>query len=398
VVGRIDPRVTALVGAAAVLVVALGGCARLGTGEQIGGIKDVAAQQNLAQGMADAFHPNLTVSPQNGAAGVSPTELVTAVVASGQLTSADLRSQDGGKLDGALSPDGARWTSTAPLKPNTSYVLTTVVRGTTGQESNTTTKFTTLSPGQQVGGKMTPADGGTVNPASPVSVLFDKPIVDRAAVEKALVVTSTPPIQGATHWRSDREVVWQPSGLWQPGSQATATLDFFGKQVGPGLFGGGDLRSSFKVGDLSTAVPQDNLDADLPPGTTPGAPVDPALSDPSFTGGTSPGLAGAPGVGAPAAGAPAAGAPGGVGASPPVAAAPPAARSNRTSPAAGTGAASPDAASSDAASPDAVVPDTTPDSGSSSDDLGSDDSPPPTTKHKSPPATRRPVAPQLPAL
>jgi len=385
VVGRIDPRVTARVGAAAVLVVALSGCAQLGTGEQIGGIKDVAAQQSLAQGMADAFHPNLTVSPQNGAAGVSPTELVTAVVASGQLTSADLRSQDGGKLDGALSPDGARWTSTAPLKPNTSYVLTTVVRSTTGQESNTTTKFTTLSPGQQVGGKITPADGGTVNPASPVSVLFDKPIGDRAAVEKALVVTSTPPIQGAPQWRSDREVVWQPSGLWQPGSQVTATLDFFGKQVGPGLFGGGDLRSSFRVGDLTSTLPSDNLNADLPPGTTPGAPVDPAFSDPSFAAGGSPGLAGTPG-------APGVGAPGAAGARPPVAAAPPAAppaaRSNGTSP--GVGA--------DTASPDAVVPDTTPDSASSSDDLGTDDSPPPTTRRKAPPATKRPATPQLPVL
>lgn len=400
-VGRIDPRVTALVGMAVVLVVALSGCAHLGSGEQIGGIKDVAAQQNLAQGMADAFHPDLTVNPPNGAAGVSPTELVTAVVSSGQLTSADLRSQDGGKLDGALSPDGARWTSTAPLKPNTSYVLTTVVRGATGQESNTTTKFTTLSPGQQVNGKMTPADGAPATPASPVSVLFDKPIGDRAAVEKALVVTSTPPIQGATHWRGDREVVWQPSGLWQPGSQVTATLDFFGKQVGPGLFGGGDLRSSFRVGDLSTTVPQGNLNADLPPGATPGSAVDPALSDPSFTGGTSPGLAGAPGVGAPAAGAP-----GAVGAPPPAAApaaappatapaaAPPAARSNGTSPARGTN----PGVGADSASPDAVVPDTTPDSGSSPDDVASDDSPRPTTKHKSPPATRRPVAPQLPAL
>jgi hypothetical protein len=392
VVGRIDPRITALVGTAAVLVVALSGCAHLGSGEQIGGIKDVAAQQNLAQGMADAFHPNLTVNPQNGAAGVSPTELVTAVVASGQLTSADLRSQDGGKLDGALSPDGARWTSTAPLKPNTSYVLTTVVRGTTGQESNTTTKFTTLSPGQQVNGKMTPADGAPANPASPVSVLFDKPIGDRGAVEKALVVTSTPPIQGATHWRSDREVVWQPSGLWQPGSQVTATLDFFGKQVGPGLFGGGDLRSSFRVGDLNSPLPSDNLNADLPPGTAPGAPVDPALSDPAFAGGTSPGLAGAPGVGAPAAGAPgAAGAPPPVAAAPP--AAPPAARSNGAKPAARGN----PAAGADSASPDAVVPDTTPDSGSSSDDLGTDD-PPPTTRHKSPPVTKRPATPQLPVL
>src|SRR5882757_6777865 len=378
-----DPRKTALVGTAAALVVVLSGCAQLGTGQQVGGIKDVAAQQALAQGMADAFHPNLTVNPADGTAGVSPTELVTAVVASGQLTQADLRSQDGGELAGALSPDGARWTSTAPLKPNTSYVLTTVVRSTAGQDNTTTTKFATLSPGQQVGGKITPADGGTVNPASPVSVLFDKPIGDRAAVEKALVVTSTPPIQGAPQWRSDREVVWQPSGLWQPGSQVTATLDFFGKQVGPGLFGGGDLRSAFKVGDLDSSLPSDSLDAGLPPGTPGAAPGTPGyVADPRLAPGADPDLAASPGVPPPP------------GAAPPPAAPPPGA-----APAASPHGLGPDPASSDAGSPDATVPDTTADDGLGPDagSAGTDDPPPTTPKHHTTP-TKRPTAPRLPVL
>jgi hypothetical protein len=379
VAGRVDPRVATLVGTAAVLVGLLSGCAQFGSGDQIGGIKDVAAQQGLAQGMADAFHPNLTVNPPNGAAGVSPSETVTAFVASGQFSQADLKTQDGGKLDGVLSPDGARWTSSAPLKPNTSYVLTTVVRATSGQETTTATKFTTLSPGQQVRGKITPADGGTISGSTPVDILFDKPVADRSAVERALVVTSSPPTQGSPYWRSDREVVWQPIGAWQPGSQVTATLDFFGKQVGPGLFGGGDLRSAFKVGDLDTSLPSDSLDAGLPPGT-PGAPAAPGTpgypADPGLAPGDAPDLAASPGAPPPAAVPP----PG----------APPAARD-------GLG---PDPASSDAGSPDATVPDTTPDGGLGPDagSAGTDDAPPPTTpKHHTTP-TKRPTAPRLPVL
>jgi hypothetical protein len=387
VAGRVDPRVATLVGTAAVLVGLLSGCAQLGSGDQIGGIKDVAAQQGLAQGMADAFRPDLTVNPPNGAAGVSPSETVTAFVASGQFTQADLKTQDGGKLDGVLSPDGARWTSSAPLKPNTSYVLTTVVRATSGQETTTATKFTTLSPSQQVKGKITPADGGTTVGPTPVDILFDKPITDRAAVERALVVTSSPPSQGGPFWRSDREVVWQPTGTWQPGSQVTATLDFFGKQVGPGLFGGGDLRSAFKVGDLDSSLPSDSLDAGLPPSLapdapypgTPGAPGTPGYAtDPQFAPRADPGLAASPGV------------------PPPAAAPPPGASPDSLS----SDATSPDATSPDAGSPDATVPDTTPDSdlGSDSGSAGTDDSPPPAEpKHRSTP-TKRPTAPQLPVL
>ncbi|MDT7556872.1 MAG: hypothetical protein QOI68_1342 [Pseudonocardiales bacterium] len=381
--GRVDPRVATLVGTAAVLVCLLSGCAQFGSGDQIGGIKDVAAQQGLAQGMADAFHPDLTVNPPNGAAGVSPSETVTAFVASGQFSQADLKTQDGGKLDGVLSPDGARWTSSAPLKPNTSYVLTTVVRATSGQETTTATKFTTLSPGQQVTGKITPADGGTINGPTPVDILFDKPVTDRSAVERALVVTSSPPTQGSPYWRSDREVVWQPIGAWQPGSQVTATLDFFGKQVGPGLFGGGDLRSAFKVGDLDSSLPSDSLDAGLPPGTPGAAPGTPGyVADPRLAPGDDPDLAASPGVPPPP------------GAAPPPAATPPGA-----APAASPGGLGPDPASSDAGSPDATVPDTTPDDGLGPDagSAGTDDPPPTTPKHHTTP-TKRPTAPRLPVL
>jgi hypothetical protein len=388
VVGRVDPRGVALVGAAAVLVGVLSGCGHANAGDPIGAIQDVAAQKELAQGMADAFQPNLTVNPPDGASGVSPTEAVTAVVAGGRLTQADLRTQDGAKLDGALSPDGARWASSNPLKPNTSYVLTTVVRATSGEESTTATKFTTLAPGQQVAAKITPNDGETISGATPISVVFDKPIGDRGAVERALVVTSNPPGPGSARWRTDRELVWQPTGAWDPGTQVIATLDFFGKQVGPGLYGGSDVRSTFRVGQLGGPMPVDPANADLSQSLDPnspdlGSPVPPdlAAAGPGGANLAGPGPGTVPGAVHPNA------APNPV-ASPhaasPHAASPHVASPNATSPSA-TG---PDAATTpDPAldgSPDAVVPDTTP-----RDDSDDDSSPP------KPKPTRKPTLPVL---
>jgi len=53
----------ALVGAAAVLVGVLSGCGHANAGDPIGAIQDVAAQKELAQGMADAFQPTDTERP-----------------------------------------------------------------------------------------------------------------------------------------------------------------------------------------------------------------------------------------------------------------------------------------------------------------------------------------------
>jgi hypothetical protein len=234
-----------MAGATVLLVaLALAGCA--GCGRAGGEVRDVA-EQRMAQGMADAFQPSLTVNPPDGATGVSPTERVTAVATSGQLTQVELRTSGGGKIDGALSPDGERWTSTKPLKPETSYVLTTAVRAASGKETSSTSKFSTLAPGQQVTAKITPDDGSTLAADHPVSVVFDKPIGDRAAAERALRVVSDPPVAGTTQWRGDRELVWRPNGAWPPGGRVTAEMTIFGKELGQGLFGARDLRAGFRT-------------------------------------------------------------------------------------------------------------------------------------------------------
>lgn len=242
---------------ATVLLVALSlaGCA--GCGRADGEARD-AAQQRMAQGMADAFQPNLTVNPQDGATGVSPTERVTAVATSGQLTQVDLRTAGGVKIDGALSPDGERWASTKPLKPETSYVLTTAMRSTSGKESTSTSRFSTLAPGQQVTGKITPDDGSALAADRAVSVVFDKPIGDRAAAERALRVVSDPPMTGTCEWRGDRELVWQPNGPWPAGARVTAEMAIFGKELGPGVFGARDLRATYGTAGADQAQTDGN--------------------------------------------------------------------------------------------------------------------------------------------
>jgi hypothetical protein len=242
----------------AMLGAALTGCAGSGgTAGSPGVIQDVALPA-----APEPIQARLTVNPPDGAAGVSPSEKVTALVASGQFVQVDLRTSGGDKLDGALSPDGERWMSSKSLRPDTSYVLTSLIRSDDGQQTTTVSRFSTQSRGQQVSGKITPSDGSTVDDNEPLTIQFDKPIGDRGAVERALRVISNPTVTGQSQWRSDRELVWQPDGSWPAGSDVTVSLDIFGRQLGQDLFGAGDLRSVFHITGQSDAVAADDLAGD----------------------------------------------------------------------------------------------------------------------------------------
>jgi len=239
VVARVDRRGIRNAVGAGLLTLVIAGCADQGAPDSL----DLAAQRNVAT----VDQPRITVSPADGSAGVSPIERVTASVMDGQLTQVVLTTAQGVPLAGTLSPDGERWASSQPLKPNTSYVLKAASRAVTGQENHTTTRFSTLAPGQQVGGKITPDASAPVGTDAVVSVVFDKPIVDRSIVERSLRVSANPATNGTPAWRSDRELLWRPAGKWAPGSLVTVSVDMFGKELGGGLVGASDLRSTFAV-------------------------------------------------------------------------------------------------------------------------------------------------------
>lgn len=56
-------------------------------------------------------------------------------------------------------------------------------------------KFTTVTPDKQIDGGFQLADGQTVGIAAPVIIQFDAPITDKATVERALHVTTNPPVE-----------------------------------------------------------------------------------------------------------------------------------------------------------------------------------------------------------
>lgn len=267
-VARVDHRIGFLV-AAAVLAAALVGCSPHSSTRASSARGLVNNVQDVAQRVAaEPSDSRLTINPPDGATGVSPTETVTAAVAGGRFTEVALATASGASLAGVVSPDGERWASTTPLEPSTSYVLNATSRSVSGHETKATSRFSTLAPGQQVTGKITPKDNETVPADRPVSVLFDKPIGDRAVVEHALQVSANPPVSGTTEWRSDRELVWRPTPSWPPGGHVMVALSIFGKPLGNGLVGASDLRSVFAASQADGTPPSAPSSSTAPASST----------------------------------------------------------------------------------------------------------------------------------
>jgi lipoprotein-anchoring transpeptidase ErfK/SrfK len=94
-----------------------------------------------------------------------------------------------------------------------------------------------------------PNDGETVGVGQAIAVRFDENIPDRVAAEKAIVVTTDPPVVGAFYWLSNREVRWRPKDFWVPGTTVDVAVNTFGVDLGDGLFGQRNRSASFSIGD-----------------------------------------------------------------------------------------------------------------------------------------------------
>ena len=130
-----------------------------------------------------------------------------------------LTNADGKLVAGELNRDRTSFTVTEPLGYGASYTWGGTVVGQDGKSVPVTGSFTTINPDTQVNGQFQLADGQTVGVAAPIILQFDAAIADedRAAVEKALSVTTTPPVEGGWAWLPDE------AGAY---GAADSTLDF----------------------------------------------------------------------------------------------------------------------------------------------------------------------------
>ena len=158
-----------------------------------------------------------------------------------------------------MSPDGLTWATSEPLGYNERYTVNAQSPGLGGVTSRQMT-FETHSPENLTMPYVLPNDGETVGIGQAIAVRFDENISDRLAAERAIKVTTDPPVEGAFYWLSNREVRWRPRHYWKPGSTVDVAVNTYGVDLGDGLFGQENVKTHFAIGDEVIATADDNTE------------------------------------------------------------------------------------------------------------------------------------------
>lgn len=261
---------------AAALAIALTGCNILDTSKPDAGpgaTPSGAVTATPSQGTDETPTPSPTPAPA-GSASVTikadgstvsdaRIDIVTPLTVS--ATDATLTSVEvtGGStsVKGSFSSARTAWTSAADtvLASGTTYTVTAVAKGTDGQDTTNTKTFTTKSM-TVLGSDITPENGETVGVGMPIIIRFSARVLDKAAIEKQLVVASTSSSVGGWYWVSPTEVHYRTQHYWPAGTDVTLKMNLRGVKAGPSLIGITNKVKTFHVGN--SQVSKINLKTD----------------------------------------------------------------------------------------------------------------------------------------
>jgi lipoprotein-anchoring transpeptidase ErfK/SrfK len=207
--------------------------------------------------------PPAVITTTSARSVISPIQPISVAVAAGTLTSVKLRNPEGKVVAGELSADATSWKSTEVLGYSKTYTLSAAAVNSAGTPVTKTAKFTTLTPGNMTMPYLNTTAGQSLQSGATYGVglvpvvHFDEQVTDRKAAEKALVVTTTPHVDGVWNWVDSQNVHWRPKTYLTTGTRVTVSANVYGVQVGPGLYGQADQSISFKIGAKHIAVADD---------------------------------------------------------------------------------------------------------------------------------------------
>ncbi|HTM86044.1 MAG TPA: Ig-like domain-containing protein [Mycobacterium sp.] len=196
--------------------------------------------------------PTLTFQPTADRSDVNPTEPVGVQVDNGWFQRISLTNPDGAAVAGQLSSDRTAFTTTEPLGYDATYSWAGSVVGHDGKAVPVAGTFTTVAPQVRVSGQFQLGDGQVVGVAAPIILQFDASISDKAAVERAVTVTTEPPVEGSWAWLPDEvggsRMHWRSREYFPPGTKLRVDAPFYGVAFGDGAYGAADSTLDIEIG------------------------------------------------------------------------------------------------------------------------------------------------------
>jgi lipoprotein-anchoring transpeptidase ErfK/SrfK len=198
------------------------------------------------------------ITPANGTAAADPSAGITVTAAGGTLKDVAVRTS-GDAVSGTLGQGGRVWHSRWALDVSQSYTVTATATSVGGGTVTATSTFRTLTPPRTFSTHIVEGYQQAYGVGMPIILYFSEPITDKAAVERALQVTTSKPVIGAWYWDSSCNmapscVYFRPRDYWPSGTTVSFTGHLNGVQGAPGVYGYHTLTQAFSIGPSVIAV------------------------------------------------------------------------------------------------------------------------------------------------
>lgn len=196
----------------------------------------------------------LSITPGSGTTGVKTTSGITVSARNGGKITDVTIATAGDKVTGVLNAAKTRWHSTWALNNDTRYKVTAKGTDAQGHPVTKTSAFTTMTPKSTFHTEIFEGYGQTYGVGMPVMLTFSQPITDKAAVERALMISTSRPVIGAWYWDGDERAYFRPRDYWPAGTKVTLDARLNGIDGGNGVYGATDLTQTFDIGQSVIAV------------------------------------------------------------------------------------------------------------------------------------------------
>jgi lipoprotein-anchoring transpeptidase ErfK/SrfK len=209
----------------------------------------------VASKPASAAARYLQISPASGSRDASPSAGITVTgVAGGKVRAVTARTAAGSPVAGTLSANGKSWHSTYALPTGQSLLVTATGTDGSGQPVTAASRFTTLTPSAAFHTQIFEGAGATYGVGMPIMLTFDHPITNKAAVERALTLTTSKPVVGAWYWDGSEQLDFRPRDYWPADTTVSFSSHLDGVEGAPGVYGVHDLAQTFSIGQSVIAV------------------------------------------------------------------------------------------------------------------------------------------------
>ena len=200
----------------------------------------------------------LSITPATGSKDRKPNRGITVTAAGGRISRVVVRTR-GDRVTGRLNAAGTAWRSDWALNVSRRYAVTAMGVGPSGQRVTQTSSFRTFTPRNTFSTRIVEGFHQTYGVGMPIVLYFDRPIRNKAAVERALDVRTSRRVVGAWYWDGNCGMAptclyFRPQHYWKPHTRVTVTAHLNGIKGAPGLFGNHTLKQSFRIGSSLIAV------------------------------------------------------------------------------------------------------------------------------------------------